>query len=175
MEKVINGFPEYRINQKGEVFSSYKFKTGKIGNEWRLVKHVLDKGVGYYIVTLVNSNTKKRANKFIHRLLAEHYIPNPENKAHVNHIDGNKQNNCLSNLEWCTPKENSIHAVKNGLTTYEHCSKPVKQLNPNTLEVLATFKSAVEAEAITGVAKQNISKVLRGLRPRAGGYVWQYI
>lgn len=174
MEYIIPEFPEYKINDKGEVFSLYKYKTNIVTDEWRPVKHVLDKGVGYYLVTMVNATTKKRSNKFIHRLLGQAFIPNPENKAHINHIDGIKTNNSLDNLEWNTPKENSRHAVDNGLTTYEYCEKAITQHDKDTLEFIAEFKSLQYAETCTGVARQNISKVLKGKRPRAGGFVWRY-
>lgn len=68
---------------------------------------------GYRIVRLCNNKVQK--NYTIHRLVAENFIFNPENKPQVNHIDCNKQNNCVDNLEWVTNKENRIHAIKNGL------------------------------------------------------------
>jgi hypothetical protein len=174
MEHIIPEFPEYKINVHGEVFSRYKFKTGIVINEWRPIKSVLDKGVGYYLVTLVNANTKVRKNKFIHRLLGEAFIPNPENKAHINHIDGDKTNNCLTNLEWATPKENSQHAIRLGLTTYTSIEKRVLQFTGDGKEFIREFKSMKEAMDVTGVQQANISKVVRGIRPRAGGFHWKY-
>lgn len=173
-EQLIPDFPEYKINENGEVFSKYKFKTNIVTNDWRPVKQVLDKKIGYYLVTLVNAETKVRKNQFIHRLLAQAFIPNPLTKPHVNHIDGNKQNNCIPNLEWNTCKENSQHAVSLGLTTFTHCEKEVSQIDLLTGCVIRDFKSLQEAETITGVARQNISKVVRGLRTKAGNFGWKY-
>lgn len=67
---------------------------------------------GYKIVTLYIGHTKQYR---VHKLVAMHFIPNPENKPFVNHINGNKQDNCVLNLEWCTAKENMRHAVDTGL------------------------------------------------------------
>ena len=173
-EQIIPDFPEYKINENGEVFSRYKFKTNIVTNDWRPVKQVLDKKIGYYLVTLVNAKTKVRKNQFIHRLLAQAFIPNPLTKPHVNHIDGNKQNNRLVNLEWSTCRENSQHAVDLGLTTYSHCEKEVSQIDLLTGCTIRDFKSLQEAETITGVARQNISKVVRGLRNKAGNFGWKY-
>lgn len=174
MEYIIPDFPEYKINDKGEVFSLYKYKTSKVTDTWRPVKWVLDKGNGYYLVTMVNATTKNRSNRFIHRLLGQAFIPNPENNAHINHIDGIKTNNMLDNLEWSTPKENSQHAVDNGLTTFTHCEVSIIQCDKDTKEEIRTFRSGREAQDVTGVARQNISKVLHKKRHAAGGFYWKY-
>lgn len=173
MDVIITDFPNYMLNRKGEVFSCYKYKTNIVCDTWRPVQPVLDKGVGYYLVTLVHERIRK--NKHIHRLLATHFIPNPENKAHVNHKDGNKQNNALSNLEWNTPKENAQHAVRIGLTDQRIADQGVAVLQFD-LEgnFVAEHVSIHEAGRTTGVAWQNISKVVREIRPRAGGYMWKY-
>lgn len=68
---------------------------------------------GYKYVVLCNNGDRKFVR--VHRLVASHFIPNPENKREVNHIDGNKGNNTIMNLEWCTTKENRKHAIETGL------------------------------------------------------------
>lgn len=173
MDIEIQGFPNYRINKQGQVFSNYKYKTNIPCDTWREVKPVLDKGVGYYLVTL--SNQGKKSNKHIHRMLATHFIPNPLNKKHVNHIDGNKQNNDLSNLEWVTPQENARHAVDIGLCDDRRQKQEVAILQYDLDgNFVAEHVSLHEAGRTTGIAWQNISKVVRGVRPRAGGYTWKY-
>lgn len=119
----------------------------------------------YFVVQLSDGK-----NHFVHRLMALTFLA--EEKAHVNHKDGNKQNNCLSNLEWATPSENAQHAVDTGLTTFTSSEKEVHQYTLSG-SYLATFKSDAEAEKATNVAKQNISKCTLGKRPNAGGYQWR--
>ena len=108
--------------------------------------------------------------------MMEAFVPNPLGKKHVNHIDGNKQNNSLNNLEWATPQENSQHAVINGLTekAFEATRKAVQQYDLQTGAIIAEFNSIHEAGRQTGIAWQNISKVVRGERTKAGGYAWVY-
>ena len=103
--KDIDGFPDYKISSEGKIL--------RISKNYYL-KPCLDKSIGYFVVNLYD--TKGRPHrKFLHRLIAEAFIPNPENKRTVNHIDGNKSNNELSNLEWVTDSENMLHAFSHGL------------------------------------------------------------
>lgn len=106
MEKSINGYPGYTITENGDIFStkSKQKKKLKQGNFW----------TGYKKINLVNKD-KVRKTLSVHRLVAETFIPNPENKPQVNHIDGNKENNHVSNLEWVTIEENARHALDNEL------------------------------------------------------------
>jgi hypothetical protein len=108
--------------------------------------------IGYLCVDLNANGISKQ--KYIHRLIAEAFIPNPDNKPTVNHIDGNKLNNNISNLEWNTYSENNKHAVDNGLrqspwtniTGSEHPqSKPVIQMNKQG-NFIGEFVSAREAQ-----------------------------
>jgi hypothetical protein len=73
-----------------------------------------DNGVGYLRVGIYVGDNKHKP-VYIHRLIAQNFIPNPENKIEVNHIDGNTKNNNISNLEWATKSENQLHAYKIGL------------------------------------------------------------
>lgn len=95
--------PTYEISDKGEV-------RNKITN--KILKQKIDR-YGYKCIGLYYK--KKKLYYTIHRLLATEFVPNPDNKPQVNHIDGNKLNNSISNLEWSTAKENVIHALYNDL------------------------------------------------------------
>lgn len=86
---------------------------------------------GYYSFTECVNNIKR--DVAVHRLVAQTYIPNPENKPCVNHIDGNKLNNNVSNLEWVTHKENSQHTSKLGLNDYQKTRKTKNNVSARTL------------------------------------------
>lgn len=127
-----------------------------------------------YMIATVYTPEGKKVKQSMHRLLMETFVPNIDNKAHVNHIDGNKSNNDLSNLEWATPQENALHAVRTGLLTSDSSKKPVHQYSLSGI-YLNSYESDVAAEKATGVAKQNISKATLGLRLHAGYYQWSRI
>lgn len=95
----------YKVSNFGSVFSAKSKKKLSICKAKK----------GYCVCNISkNGNTK---TTYVHRLVAKAFIPNPKKKLQVNHIDGNKQNNNIENLEWCTDKENKDHALKNGLIT----------------------------------------------------------
>lgn len=96
----------------------------------RLIKGKLRKILisnGYASVNLIDKETGRSTRNSVHRFVAEAFIPNPEKKPCVNHIDGNKQNNHVSNLEWCTYKENSEHAFRTGLSKPHKFTEEQKQ------------------------------------------------
>ena len=74
---------------------------------------------GYDLTSLVAKGYRGFAGGYVHRIVATKFIPNPNNYTDVNHIDGNKQNNNVKNLEWCTRAENLQHAIATGLKTYK--------------------------------------------------------
>lgn len=169
----VKGYTTYYIcKETTEVLSTSSRRNTKEGT-LKLLKQVnnsKDPSNNYLVVTLVADDGTRR-NKAIHRLMCETFLDNPESKAHVNHIDGNKLNNEFSNLEWATEQENSQHAVDLGLSSYAHLEKQVHQYTLGGI-YLASFKSDAHAEEVTGVAKQNISKVTLGKRTQANGYQW---
>lgn len=177
--KEIPGFPNYRIARNGVVYSRYLPKvtrgTKRIGEDWRPLQSVICAATGYPLVTVVHEGIRK--NKRVHRLLMEAFVPNPEGKLHINHLDGDKTNNSLDNLEWATPKENAQHAVRTGLCDARRkaSEKAVKQICLTTGKTVAKYCSLHRAEVVTGVCWQNIYKVCRGLRRTAGGFAWEYV
>ena len=121
----------------------------------------------------------------VHRLVAEAFIENPENKPQVNHIDGNKQNNAITNLEWCTRSENEIHSFRvlhqkhnmRGKFGKPHPnSRIILQIDPDTNKVINKFYGSHEAQRITGIHSANILCCCshRTNRQYAGGYKWEF-
>lgn len=110
----------YQVSSLGRVKSKARkvphSMCGEVSIKERILKPAKD-AKGYLRVALAKGRALKTYK--VHRLVAQAFVDNPEKKPQVNHIDGNKQNNCLLNLEWVTNKENAIHAAKNGLWTYK--------------------------------------------------------
>lgn len=120
---------------------------------------------GYYCV-------KRNQKAFlVHRLVAKAFIPNPDNKSDVNHINGDKSDNRVSNLEWMTRTENLYHAMRTGL--HDNPEKPVVGVCKETGRVVE-FVSSSEAARETSAYQPNISKCLMGLRRSAGGFEWSF-
>ena len=111
--KYIEGYEgKYQVSNTGKIRSLCYHDGGHGVRRPKLMKPGTDES-GYYRCAL-SKNNELRTFK-VHRLVAKAFIPNPSNKPQVNHIDGNKKNNYVSNLEWVTSSENQIHAWKNGL------------------------------------------------------------
>jgi len=138
-----------------------RFTKGKILKQY-------DTTDGYLQVSIPVDG--KWTSKKIHRLIAQTFIPNPKSLPEINHKDNNPLNNNVSNLEWCTREYNVAYREKYGTPAKEAASKsPVYAVNLKTQETL-WFESQMEAGRSLGIAKQNISAVLKGKRKTTGGY-----
>lgn len=155
----------YQVSSKGEIKNK---KTNKI-----LIGGIKK---GYRQVILVKKGKRKYCN--VHRLVAESFIDNPKNKPQVNHIDGNKLNNCVDNLEWATRSENMKHAYKIGLEKPLYAkdnprAKKVKQYDLDGI-FIKEYNGIKEASRINDLNARDITKCCKGLRKQVGGYVWIY-
>ena len=159
----------YKVSDNGDVYN--------IKSKRKLKLTVSD--AGYHKVNLRNNGSVK--THLVHRLVALSFIPNPKEKPQVNHIDEDSLNNSLSNLEWCTPKENCKHGTRleriRNLIDYEVVAKkirkPIIQMNMQG-QIVRRWKSAKECKRETGYDDSNISKCLRGKAKTAYGYTWEY-
>lgn len=121
---------------------------------------------GYAEVHIVSATSKKIR---IHRAVAEAFIPNPENKPQVNHKNGNKKDNRVENLEWCTAEENVQHALKSGL-------RPTRQVAQYSRQgaLLKEWSSIKEAGEALHTSCSTIVQCCKGRLKTAGGFVWRY-
>lgn len=148
----------YRINENGQVFKANgQEMKGNINS------------YGYRVVSLTRDRIKSDCK--VHRLVAMTFIPNPNDYDCVNHIDGNKLNNSVSNLEWCSKGHNNRHARYVIDTDYSH--KPVVQADANG-RIIAVWRSAEMASTITGISSRLIRACCRGTARQAGGFMWEY-
>lgn len=152
----------YTIYEDGRCWSNLrnKFLTPKMSSKYPT-----------YNLTI---NGKKKQIK-VHRLVAETFLPNPEDKPIVNHKDGDTHNYHLSNLEWATAKENSNHAYNIGLTKPSEKTnkreKPVYQLDLDK-NIIKEFASINEAQRQTGIT--NISRAIYNKYVTLGKYYWNF-
>lgn len=142
--KKIEGYENYSISEDGRVYNT------KFG---RNIKHNLN-SIGYSRVSL--SNKGKQKQLLVHRLVAQAFIPNPNNLPEVNHKDGNKRNNNVDNLEWTTRSENEEHAYRTGL-----------QLQKNTPEQAAMIRFLY---SLGGITQKELARIY-GVRPQSISYI----
>ena len=148
VDRLINGrYAGHKTKVKGKILNTFTSKTGYV----RVALHI-----------------NKKVNKFsVHRLVAQAFIPNQDNKPQVNHKDEKRDNNNVNNLEWVTAKDNSNYGTRPKKIS-EIKSKPVISVSAGGL--MRWFKSATEAANTLNVQNKNITKVLYGERRQTGGY-----
>lgn len=166
--KDVVGFEnKYQISNLGNVRSLNYWRRGYV-KELSSAKEKQD----YLYVTLYSGKCKQHHKK-IHRLVAEAFIPNPDNLPEVNHKDENKQNNRLENLEWCTSKYNINYGTGHQKTVdhaLKYQAKPVKCLRTGKV-----YRSIHEASREACVDRKRLSEHCRGLYDVAGGEKWTFI
>ena len=130
---------------------------------------------GYLQVSLKIDEKNKFMNKYVHRLVAQFWLENTNDKKEVNHIDGNKKNNNITNLEWVTAKENSNHRV-NVLNKKTTDNRKVGMFDKNN-NLIQAFDSIVAAGQYFGKSRVNIDNALKhkNNQQTAYGYVWKYL
>jgi hypothetical protein len=151
----------YQISSFGRVKSMYK-------NSNKILKQSLR---SEYLGIQLNKNNKGKTFS-VHRLVAISFIRNNDDTKIVNHIDGNKINNHILNLEWISCKENRMHAEINKLFIPK-CIK-VTQYSKDKKTLIKIFNSVKEAMELTKISDSKICMVCKGKRNHAGGYFWKY-
>jgi len=161
MEKPIQGFEDYSIFEDGAVYS-------RVSNKF--LKPILSHG--YHKVMLYKD--KKGHQMYLHRLLAIHFIPNPNNLPCINHINGIRHDNSLSNIEWCTHQHNMQHAWKNGLnrnTEKQRNAARISGINLGgsnrklviNIETGVFYNSVQEAAKAIGIPYMTLTTQLKGI------------
>lgn len=137
-----------------------------------MTQHISDKG--YKVVSLTKRDMPDKSIP-VHRLVAMAFIPNPNNLPQVNHIDGNKENNNVENLEWCDNSYNQIHAYKHGLNHTSiyagRANQPLLQFDPKIGDIKGVFISIAQAARENNIGKWIIYKTLK----RKNNSIWKKI
>jgi hypothetical protein len=151
-------FPDYLVSNCGRVYS--------IKHDLILTPYV-NHYFGYERVSLYSNNERYR--KFVHRLVAESFVPGFDYGLDVNHIDGNKRNNYEENLEWVTRRENIQHAWRTGLSQSGKAKKVI------VVETGDVFNSVNACSDYLGFHRNRIGEVLSGKRNNWKGYTFNYV
>lgn len=155
------GLDRYQANREGQI----RNKTSKY-----ILSPKPRKDTGYITINLLKDGDKKITSYLIHNLIAKLFIPNPENKRTVDHINRDKADNRVINLRWATHKEQNEYRVK----PKKIAGVPVYQLDKNNRKI-KIWKKIKDAEDELGISLGKITMVCKGQRKTAGGYGWRYV
>lgn len=168
--KIIDGYPNYMVSNLGRVKTLNYKRSGR-----EKIMSLLDNGSGYFKVCLCSNGKVKQL--YVHRLVAQAFLDNPNNLPEVNHKDENPSNNYVSNLEYCDHKYNMIYGTKIERTT-KACtngklSKKVFQYDLKG-NFIKEFPSAAEVERQLNIPTQNVTSCCRGEYKYTHGYIFSY-
>jgi Mor family transcriptional regulator len=153
----IKGYEDYYITKSGKIFSTLSNKELKYDKSCR----------GYCKVKLMDRRLGKFITLQVHRIVAIQFIPNPRNLPEVNHKDGNKTNNSIYNLEWCTSEYNRRHAKDTGLYKIEEDNPRAKLTKEQVIQIYKDWESCKNKTSISkkyNVSNALIGEIIRGVR-----------
>ena len=173
----------YQVSNQGRVKSLERYVENRVAQNYQpeRIRTLMERKkpgqeTGYKAIILYKNNKGK--NCYVHRLVAAAFVPNPENKKTVNHINGDKHDNRAENLEWMTYRENNLHAYTSGLNDSSHrrnrCDSIQVAQYDSDMNLIKVYPSMNEAERQTGIDRTAIG---HGIRKgwRYGGYIWKFV
>ncbi|MGV2809928.1 NUMOD4 domain-containing protein [Enterococcus faecalis] len=168
----MNPYVNEKLEEWKEIDKHSRYSISSVGNiknnqTGKLLKASKNKTAGYMYIRLM-SDTGKRTSFRLHRLVALHFLDNPNNYEDVNHIDEDKTNNVVSNLEWCSHLENIRHG--NGISRSKE-SRSVKIKCSNGI----TYNSINECAKLLNISSGSISETLNGKRKHTKGFTFERI
>lgn len=174
----------YMVSSYGRIVFKERFHNNGNGGYIRPPKllKLMKTKFGYLQARLWENNKEKKY--YVHRLVAIAFIPNPNNYPQIDHIDTNKTNNNVSNLQWCTSSMNHLNPItrkRNSLSKKNNPklilakSKAVVRINPNNIQDIKIYQSPTFAKQTEGYNQVHISAVCRGERNLHKGYKWLYL